>query len=106
MIALRVAAPRAFGAAAADALAGLAPGALLGWPTGRTPLPLYTELRRRAAAGALPTSRWRALMLDDYLGASGLVPGEPSSYRWLRQELFDPLAIGPGRILRIPTAPH
>lgn len=78
------------------------PDALVSFPTGRTPLPFYAELRRRAAADPAPFRSLRAVMLDDYLGAGAL----PSNfYRWLRRELFDGLNLGDDRLLRIPTEP-
>jgi len=80
----------------------LKPQALLSFPTGRTPLPLYSELRRRASAGEIDASALRAVMLDDYAGAAAL----PSNfYNWLRRELFDPLGLSDDRLLRIPSEP-
>lgn len=75
------------------------PVALIGFPTGNTPVPLYAELRRRAAAGLWDASRLRGVMLDEYLDPPA---ADISSWSWLRRELFDPLGIAAGRILRMP----
>lgn len=94
-----------WGATAADLLAGCLkakPDALVSFPTGHTPLPFYAELAGRAAADAAPFRRLRAVMLDDYLGATAL----PSNfYRWLRRELFDAIGLDDSRLLRIPSEP-
>ena len=54
--------------AAADALAEAVraePEIVLALPTGRTPIPLYDELARRHAAGAIDLSRARGFNLDE-----------------------------------------
>jgi glucosamine-6-phosphate deaminase len=54
--------------AAADLVAEAAradPGIVLALPTGRTPIPLYDELARRHAAGAIDLSRARGFNLDE-----------------------------------------
>jgi len=76
--------------------------ALIGLPTGLTPQPFYAELRARHANGELPDAHARFAMIDDYLGAEHLAT---SSYQWLSREVFQPLGIESGRILRIPTDP-
>lgn len=54
-------------------------------PTGDTPLPMYEELRRRAAAGRLRTERATLFELDEYCG---LTADDPRSYRrYLRDQL-------------------
>jgi len=99
---LQVAAASHFGAAAAevlDALLAQQPGARIGWPTGNTPLPLYAELRRRAASGPGRYAAMRAVMLDDYLDS----PEAVGSHAWLRREVLDPLGVAEERLLRIPA---
>lgn len=100
MYELRVVADEQFGGAAADLLSELPAQACLGLPTGHTPLPLYAELRRRQAAGLLPITAWRIVMLDDYYGG-----GEPSFHTWLNEEVIAPLGIADERFLRMPTLP-
>jgi glucosamine-6-phosphate deaminase len=54
--------------AAADAVAEAAradPEIVIALPTGRTPIPLYDELARRHAAGAIDLSRARGFNLDE-----------------------------------------
>lgn len=75
------------------------PDALIGLPTGNTPLPLYAELRARAQRG-WSAGRMRVVMIDDYLD---VVPDEIGPYPWLRRELLDPLRIAADRVLRIPN---
>jgi glucosamine-6-phosphate deaminase len=75
------------------------PSALIGVPTGNTPLPVYAELRRRAETGEWAPGSMRMVMLDEYLDP----PSEGvSSWGWLRRELFVPLGIAPERVLRMP----
>jgi len=62
-------------------------------PAGRTPLPLYAELLRRA--GRLELARVRFVQLDEYVGCG---PADPRSFhRLLRDELLDPLERAPER---------
>lgn len=76
------------------------PDALISFPTGTTPRPLYAELRRRFAVKQWKPARMRVVMLDEYLDP----PSEATSFwGWLRRELFDPLQISPARILRLPN---
>lgn len=75
------------------------PSALIGLPTGNTPLPVYAELRRRAEAGEWAPGSMRMVMLDEYLDPPS---EEVSSWGWLRRELFAPLDIAPERVLRMP----
>lgn len=104
-IVFKIRKPEAWAAAGADIVQDALrqkPSAIIGFPTGVTPLPCYAELRRRVERGELEVSRLRCLMLDDYLGAND---GTPSSYQWLQRELFLPMQIAPDRVLRIPTDP-
>ncbi|TAN01409.1 MAG: glucosamine-6-phosphate deaminase [Rhizobiaceae bacterium] len=95
-----------FGSAAADLVQNqlsAKPNAVIGFPTGNTPLPLYHELLRRQKAGQIDLSRLQPVMLDDYLGAVGDNP--ISFFNWLRREFFDPAGIVASRIWRMPTDP-
>lgn len=74
------------------------PAACVGFPTGRTPQPLYGELRRRAGAARRKYSELRAVMLDEYLDAEARF----QSWTWLKMEVFDPLRIDGRRIRRMP----
>ena len=79
--------------AVADALAVMvatavrdAPHAVLGLPTGRTPVLLYKELVKRAHAGALDLSHVTTFNLDEFLGLPATHPG---SYRhFMEHHLF------------------
>lgn len=77
--------------AAADAVAEVLrakPGAVIGFPTGATPLGLYEEL----AARDLDFSRVTAVALDEYLGTP---PDDPRSFSaYLRRHVLGPLGIG------------
>jgi glucosamine-6-phosphate deaminase len=62
------------------------PAAVLGLPTGRTPILLYGELAKLAADGALDLSHASTFNLDEFLG---LPPGHPGSYRrFMEEHLF------------------
>ncbi len=54
------------------------PDAVLGLPTGRTPVGLYAELRARYKRGRVDFSRVRTFNLDEFYG---LPPSHPASYR-------------------------
>lgn len=67
------------------------PHAVLGLPTGSTPLPTYRELARRVAAGTLDATGVRVVILDEYVG---LAPDDPRSYRaTIRREATQPLGV-------------
>lgn len=79
----------------ADEVAGR-PDAVLGLPTGATPLPVYDELVRRVARGALDCSGVRVFLLDEYVG---LDADDPRSYRaTIRRDATDPLGIPHERV--------
>lgn len=103
---LRVVPPADFGAAAGRLVADVLrenPAALLGLPTGNTPIPLYEYLLAQQRSGALDLSRMRAVMLDEYLGAGD----RPISFHhWLQSHFLGPAGIGPDRILRMPSQPE
>lgn len=101
---LRVVESSAFGAASGALVADTLrqkPDAVLGLPTGNTPIPVYQDLLARQRQG-LDLSRARVAMLDEYLGA-----GERriSFFRWLQEHFLEPAGIGPERVLRMPSAP-
>lgn len=100
---VRIVSSQAFGAAGAEEVAAALaakPGALLGLPTGNTPVPVYEALLARQDvnfAGA------RVAQLDEYLGAGD----RPISfYRWLRGHVLDGAGIPPERVLRMPSDPQ
>lgn len=51
-------------------LAGRRPGCVLALPTGRTPVPLYDEMARRAEDGRLDLDDATVFLLDEYVGLS------------------------------------
>ena len=62
------------------------PAAVLGLPTGRTPVHLYAHLRALVAAGKLDFSRVTTFNLDEF---HGLPADHPASYRsFMEQHLF------------------
>ncbi len=66
------------------------PDAVLGLPTGSTPVPLYAELGRRGALGQINLSRAVAFALDEWLGVA---PDHPATNAgFLRRHLSFPLA--------------
>jgi glucosamine-6-phosphate deaminase len=56
------------------------PVALLGLPTGATPVRAYAELERRVSAGAADFSRATVYALDEFAGASRMTPGTNSVF--------------------------
>jgi glucosamine-6-phosphate deaminase len=79
--------PAAVGALAAELLVNrlVARPCRVLLPTGETPLPFYSALRERAAAGRIAPGRCEVLQLDEYCG---LTPGHPHSFRaYLQREL-------------------
>ena len=79
------AAARALACRVAEAL-GASPALVLGLPTGRTPVRLYTELVSLAAHGKADFSHARTFNLDEFLGID---PSHPGSYRtFMEQHLF------------------
>jgi glucosamine-6-phosphate deaminase len=100
---VQVVAPETFGATAAEHIAAtlrVKPDAVLGLPTGNTPVPVYAALLARRDVNF---SRARVAMLDEYLGAGD----RPISfYQWLRSHFLAAAAIAPERILRMPSDPE
>jgi glucosamine-6-phosphate deaminase len=72
------------------------PPAVLGLPTGRTPVQLYARLRAAYAAGRVDFSEATTFNLDEFLG---LPPGHPASYRrFMETHLFDHVNLRPRHI--------
>jgi glucosamine-6-phosphate deaminase len=90
---------RDVGSTAADAvLAGLpATQPRIGVATGATPLPLYWELARRAAAGTIDLSSATLVALDEYVGLGQRNPRSYAAY--VRDVIAGPLQIDPTRVL-------
>ena len=91
--------PEAASAAAAQVIAQLLrdkPNAVLGLPTGSTPLPLYKELVRLYRAGQIDFSAATTFNLDEYIG---LAPGHPHSFHsFMERNLFDHINIRKDRV--------
>jgi glucosamine-6-phosphate deaminase len=69
---------QALAARAADVICDVVrgePAALLGLPTGATPVRTYAELERRVAAGAADFSRASVYAIDEFAGATRTTPG-------------------------------
>jgi glucosamine-6-phosphate deaminase len=62
------------------------PTAVLGLAAGRTPVPLYAELRKRYAAGGLDLSHATTFNLDEFVGVGSSAPG--SFRRFMDEQLF------------------
>lgn len=78
--------------------------AVLGVPTGSTPLGVYTELGRRVSAGELSLREARAFALDEYVG---LPAGDPRSYRQvIADEFVSQVDIDPDAVLAPDGAAH
>jgi glucosamine-6-phosphate deaminase len=72
------------------------PDAVLGLPTGRTPIPVYREIVRLHAAGGADFSRATTFNLDEFLG---LPPNDRHSYRtFMQRHLFDHVNLSRRRI--------
>jgi glucosamine-6-phosphate deaminase len=69
---------------------------VLGFPTGRTPIPLYRELVRLHQSGRADFSRATTFNLDEFIG---LDSRNPRSYRvFMQRHLFDHVDVAPRRI--------
>ena len=74
----------------------ITPNAVLGLPTGRTPLGIYGELRRLYAAGQVDFAHVTTFNLDEF---AGLPPKHPGSFRrYMDLKLFDEVNVDPARI--------
>jgi glucosamine-6-phosphate deaminase len=63
------------------------PDVVLGLPAGRTPVGVYAELRRLAAAGQADFSRATAFALDEFVGIDHTHPA--SFHRFIREHLIE-----------------
>lgn len=83
--------------AAADVIAAVVdrhPEAVIGWPTGRTPVPLYEELARRYSAGAVDLSPTFGFNLDELL----LPADDPRSFAaFMRRHAWERIGLDPER---------
>lgn len=83
--------------AAADVIATVVdrhPQAVIGWPTGRTPVPLYEELARRCSTGAADLSLTYAFNLDELL----LPADDPRSFAaFMRRHAGERIGLDPER---------
>ena len=71
------------------------PAAVLGFPTGHTPVPLYRELARLQREAGLSFARAQSFNLDEYVG---LPAGDPRAFRnWMRVQLFAESDFAPAR---------
>jgi glucosamine-6-phosphate deaminase len=69
------------------------PDAVLGLPTGHTPVPLYRELARLYREERLSFARVRTFNLDEYLG---LPEGDPRSFRaWMQGQFLGRVDLAP-----------
>jgi len=69
------------------------PDAVLGLATGRSPIPLYTELARLRREENLDFARVRTFNLDEFIG---LPPEHPASYHtFMKTHLFDHINVPP-----------
>jgi glucosamine-6-phosphate deaminase len=72
------------------------PEMVLGLPTGRTPVRLYAELRRRFAQGTLDVARLQTFNLDEFAGVDA---SDAGSFRhFMQTHLFDGVNVDPARI--------
>ena len=72
------------------------PAVVLGLPAGHTPLSIYSELKRRCAAGLIDFSRVTTFNLDEFLGLAAIHPG--SFHGFMQTHLFDGVNLEPRRI--------
>lgn len=71
------------------------PRAVLGLPTGRTPIAMYDQLADRHAAGELDFSQVHTFNLDEFVGIG---EDHPGSYRaYMRAHLFDRVNLPPAQ---------
>jgi glucosamine-6-phosphate deaminase len=71
------------------------PAAVLGLPTGRTPIPIYAELRRMHGARDVDLSGVTTFNLDEFAGLQATDPG--SFHAFMQQHLFAAAGIHPSR---------
>lgn len=75
---------------------GRLPTAVIGLPTGRTPLLAYQEIVRLTRAESIDWSGVRTFNLDEFVG---LGPGDRDSYRaFMDERLFRPVGLPPAQV--------
>ncbi len=85
-----------FGARRVAHLIRSKPTAVLGLPTGNTPIALYAELVRLHRQEGLSFKQVVTFNLDEYIG---LPPSNPASYHaFMRQHLFDHVDLDPSNV--------
>ncbi|HXF51838.1 MAG TPA: glucosamine-6-phosphate deaminase [Dehalococcoidia bacterium] len=92
--------PDTLAVSAADVLAAVVrarPDAVIGLPSGETPVGLYRELERRVRAGALDLSRVTVFAVDEFYGVPAGAPGTNAAY-------FAARLTAPVRALHIPRS--
>lgn len=72
------------------------PAAVLGLPTGRTPLGFYRELRERSGGDRIDWSRVRTFNLDEFVGPEKTHPG--SYHAYMCRELVEHVSIDPANV--------
>ncbi len=72
------------------------PNCVLGLPTGSTPLPLYAELARLAAAGQADFSQVTTFNLDEYVGLPR--EHEQSYHNFMWTNLFSKIGVRPEQV--------
>lgn len=73
-----------------------APRLVLGLPTGRSPLALYSLLAARSVRERVDWSGVRTFNLDEFVGLGGADAG--SYHAFMREALFDHIGIDPGHV--------
>ncbi len=92
--------PDTLAVSAADVLAAVVrarPDAVIGLPSGETPVGLYREIERRVRAGALDLSRITVFAVDEFYGVPAGAPGTNAEY-------FAARLTAPVRALHIPRS--
>ena len=69
---------------------------VLGLPAGRTPQPVYGELKRRHAAAEIDFGQVTTFNLDEFVGIAATHPG--SFRRAMQEQFFDAVNVTPERI--------
>ncbi len=95
-----IVAPEEFAGRAADVVCAAVrerPAAVLGLPSGNTPLGLYDELARRVAEGNADLSRVTVFAIDEFHGVSPEHPG--TNARYFREQLTSRVTLGAFHLL-------
>lgn len=72
------------------------PSIVLGFPTGRTPIRTYEELRRLHSAGGVSFARASSFNLDEFVGVDAKHPG--SFRQFMHRHLLDEIDLPPDRV--------